>query len=138
MNLRFLVIAAAAGASLLTAACGDTPASAPSSSVAAVASSAPAITAPAGAIAIREMDFMITVPASVPSGSVTFAVSNAGPTPHQFTVEDSSGRAVGATPVLGPNTSTTLTLTLQTGTYSYLCALPGHASLGMKGTFTVS
>ena len=137
MYLRFLVFGAAAGASLLMAACGDSTASTVPSSSAATSSVA-ATTAPAGSVAVREMDFMITVPSSVPSGSVTFAVNNAGPTPHQFTVEDSSGRAVGATPVLSPNTSTTLTLTLQPGTYTYLCALPGHASLGMHGMFTVS
>lgn len=141
MNIRSLVCAAGAGAALLLAGCG-------SAADATSASMTPAITAgpttaatvqnaPAGSVPVRLADFMITVPATLHAGAVTFAVSNAGPTPHQFTVEDAGGKAVGATAVLTPSSSTLLTVTLAPGTYSYLCALPGHASLGMHGTFTV-
>ena len=144
MNIRSLVGAAAAGATLLLAGCGSSSADTTSSPVAPVISpsasmSAAAVSnAPAGAVPVTLADFMITVPATLPAGQVSFAVTNAGPTPHQFTVEDATGRAVGATAPLAPQSSAVLTVRLTAGTYSYLCALPGHASLGMHGSFTVS
>ena len=101
-------------------------------------SSSAAQSVPADAVHVTLADFMIMVGGKVAAGNDTFAVTNHGPTPHQFTVTDASGKAVGATAVLAPGTSTLLNVTLTPGTYSYLCALPGHASLGMRGTFTVS
>ena len=89
-------------------------------------------------VQVRLADFMITVPASVGAGAVSFDVQNAGPTPHQFTLEGPSGAVVGATRTLNPGTSAVLAMHLGPGTYTFLCALPGHASLGMKGSFTVT
>ncbi len=102
------------------------------------AGSTPVPSAPAGALPVTLADFMITAPSGVPTGGVTFAVTNNGPSPHQFTVETADGHVAGATPMLNPHSMTTLTVSLVSGTYTYLCALPGHASLGMHGIFTAS
>jgi uncharacterized cupredoxin-like copper-binding protein len=39
--------------------------------------------------------------------------------------------------MLNSGQSTTLSVTLEPGTYTYRCTVPGHEILGMKGTFTV-
>jgi uncharacterized cupredoxin-like copper-binding protein len=67
---------------------------------------------------------------SAPHGKVTFVVTNKGPTKHDFKI---AGKK---TPLLGKGKKATLTVTLAKGKkYRYICTVPGHAALGMKGTF---
>jgi uncharacterized cupredoxin-like copper-binding protein len=82
---------------------------------------------------------------TVPSGAVTFAVTNAGTIPHDFKVCSSSkgGTATAcagkATATLAPKKTAKLTITFKTkGKYEFLCTLPGHAAAGMKGILTVT
>jgi uncharacterized cupredoxin-like copper-binding protein len=102
---------------------------------------APASMAPAGApIAITLADFMIT-PATIDAvgPTVTFDVSNQGPTPHNFTIRDSAGNILGATPNLSTGQSQPLMVTFPgPGTYIVFCSLPGHETLGVKGTLIVT
>jgi uncharacterized cupredoxin-like copper-binding protein len=68
----------------------------------------------------------------VPKGIVTFKVKNVGQVPHDFKI---AGRK---TKLLNPGQSATLRVTfLKVGKYPYLCTVPTHATLGMKGTLTV-
>ncbi len=71
---------------------------------------------------------------SVPKGAtVRFVVRNRGGVPHDFVV---SGRR---TRLLQPGKSQVLTVRFPTaGTFSFLCSVPGHARLGMKGRFAVA
>jgi plastocyanin len=69
---------------------------------------------------------------SVPAGSVTFTLTNHGKIPHDFKI---GGKK---TPLVKPGKSAKLTVTLKKGKAAYLCTVPGHASLGMKGTLTVT
>lgn len=65
--------------------------------------------------------------------TVAFRITNRGSGSHNFRILGTTSRTlrVGGTQ--------TIAVTLRkAGTYRYLCTLPGHASLGMKGTFTVS
>jgi uncharacterized cupredoxin-like copper-binding protein len=72
-----------------------------------------------------------TMTASKP-GSVTFKVVNKGKEPHDFKIDNKQ------TALLEPGKSATLTVSFaKAGKYPYLCTVPGHAQLGMKGTFTV-
>jgi len=67
---------------------------------------------------------------SAPHGKVTFKVTNKGPSPHDFKI---AGKK---TKLLMKGKSATLTVTLKKGKkYTYICTVPGHAQLGMKGTF---
>ena len=75
---------------------------------------------------------------SAKAGAVEFDVKNDGPTPHNLTVKDSTGKVVGATRNLSPGENAKLTITLTVGSYSVVCSLPGHESLGMKDALTVS
>ena len=71
---------------------------------------------------------------SVPHGTVTFNVKNAGTgLTHDFSINGKK------TPVLSPGKSATLTVTFsKAGSYPYSCTVPGHAAAGMKGTLKVS
>ena len=71
---------------------------------------------------------------SVPAGStVRFVVRNRGATVHDFLVRRKRTR------LLRPGRSQTITVSFpRKGTYRFLCTVPGHARLGMKGAFGVS
>jgi uncharacterized cupredoxin-like copper-binding protein len=66
---------------------------------------------------------------SAPHGKVTFKVTNKGHLKHDFKI---AGKK---TKLLGHNQTATLKVTLKKGKYPYKCTFPGHAQLGMKGTF---
>jgi uncharacterized cupredoxin-like copper-binding protein len=70
--------------------------------------------------------------ASVPHGAVTFTVVNKGKISHDFKI---GGKK---TPLLKPGKSAKLSVTLKAGKAPYLCTVPGHAKLGMKGTLRVT
>lgn len=67
----------------------------------------------------------------------TFTVTSAGPTPHNFNIRNETG-TLAATVHLRTGDSDTVTATLPAGTYTYFCAFPGHESLGMHDTLTVT
>jgi uncharacterized cupredoxin-like copper-binding protein len=69
---------------------------------------------------------------SVPHGSVTFTLKNAGKLGHDFKI---GGKK---TPVIKPGKSAKLTVTLKAGKLAYSCTVPGHAAAGMKGTLKVT
>jgi uncharacterized cupredoxin-like copper-binding protein len=69
---------------------------------------------------------------SVPHGSVTFTLKNAGSVGHDFKI---GGKK---TAVIGPGKSAKLTVTLKAGKQAYSCTVPGHAAAGMKGTLKVT
>jgi uncharacterized cupredoxin-like copper-binding protein len=68
---------------------------------------------------------------TAPHGKVTFKVTNKGKLKHDFKI---AGKK---TVMLKPGkTAAPLTVTLVKGkTYTYICTVPGHAQLGMKGKF---
>ena len=117
------------------------PASAAPASAAPVstAPSAAASTAPANATAVIVKDFKIE-PADikVQGKTVSLAVTNQGPTIHNVTIRDASGTVIVATRDLKTGESETISATLAPGTYVLFCSLPGHESLGTKGTLDVS
>ena len=101
----------------------------------------------------------IGVPASLPAGTVTFAVDNRGGEAHELVVARVIGddpvlevlerpqsewarhlEVVGATEAIPPGQARTLTATLEAGTYAYYCLVTTeagrpHALDGMRGTF---
>ena len=86
-------------------------------------------------VRVDAKDFSFTLSRrSVPAGStVRFVVRNRGSVPHDFVI---NGRR---TRLLRPNQAQTLTVAFpRKGTFRYLCSVPGHTRLGMKGVFGVS
>jgi plastocyanin len=81
---------------------------------------------------VTATDFRFRIaPQPVRAGRDTFTVVNRGQATHDFKI---AGRK---TRILNPGARTTLTVTLKKGRYVYLCTVPGHAALGMKGTLIV-
>ena len=65
-------------------------------------------------------------------GTVTFAVKNAGKMAHNFRINGKQTRLIQA----GKTASLTVAFKKK-ASYHYICAVPGHAALGMKGVLTV-
>jgi uncharacterized cupredoxin-like copper-binding protein len=65
-------------------------------------------------------------------GTVTFDVKNVGKMAHNFRVNGKQ------TKLIQPGKTTRLVVAFKKkGNYHYICAVPGHAALGMKGVFAV-
>ena len=86
-------------------------------------------------VAAEEFKFTLDA-AQAEAGTLTFIVRNEGHMPHDFAI---SGAGVDEkTSMLDPGETATLEVTLEPGTFGYACTVPGHAMLGMNGTFTVT
>jgi plastocyanin len=70
------------------------------------------------------------------AGSVTINFDNQQSTPHDVKVEDDSGQELGGTDLISSQT-TTATVDLQPGSYTFFCSVPGHREAGMEGTLNV-
>jgi gluconate 2-dehydrogenase gamma chain len=117
-----------------------TPAATASGTAPAATASAPAATAGSQAAAggmtvnVIEKDFAFAFDKSTVSpGTVTFAIVNQGPSPHNlaFTSINKVSETINA------GQTTKFVVDLQAGTYPFICNIPGHEQLGMKGTLTV-
>ena len=95
--------------------------------------------APAETLNVHLADFMIEPSdVEVAGPTVTIAVSNDGPTPHNLTVRSEDGNVLMGTHDLSAGDSDTISGQLAPGTYTIFCALAGHESLGMSATLTVT
>jgi plastocyanin len=82
-------------------------------------------------------DFAYTLDvAEASAGMITFLVEHNGGMPHDFAIEGNRGQQ--KTAMIEPGQTASLTVDLKPGTYTYLCTVPGHVLLGMKGTFRVT
>ncbi|MFL5733790.1 MAG: hypothetical protein ACJ78Q_11360 [Chloroflexia bacterium] len=71
-------------------------------------------------------------------GKVKITVNNTGTMDHNLAVINSSGQTLAQTPNFRPSEGPkTLEVTLQPGTYTLLCTLPGHAQRGQLTHITV-
>lgn len=109
-------------------------------SAAPAGSAAPATPVPSGVVAVQAAEYAFTPSTiSVPAGSVTFSVKNAGTQEHEFEIFKADGTTVvDEIEGLVPGLTKSLAVTLEPGTYQFMCKLNGHDQLGMKGTITVS
>jgi uncharacterized cupredoxin-like copper-binding protein len=88
-----------------------------------------------------ELAFKLSKFSSLPKGTITFKVTNAGLAFHDFKlctapVASAAANACAGkvTKILKHGQSATLTVTLtKTGKYEFLCTVTGHAAAGMKG-----
>jgi mono/diheme cytochrome c family protein len=92
-----------------------------------------------------ELGFTLSKFSLIPGGKLTFKVVDKGVLMHDFKLcttpaKTSAANACAgkATNVLKPGQSATLVVSVpKTGTYEYLCTVPGHAASGMKGLLGV-
>ena len=73
---------------------------------------------------------------SANAGTISFVIANEGSMPHDFAITIDGERY--KTEMIKPGSSGSLTVELPAGSYEYICTIPGHDVLGMKGTFTVN
>ena len=85
---------------------------------------------PGGQLAYTETEV------SAPAGDDTIEFDNPASLDHDVVVEDADGNEVGRTDVISGDT-TAADVTLEAGTYTFYCAVPGHREAGMEGTLTV-
>jgi len=126
-STRALLVTVLLGAAGAIAACGSQG-----------GSGAPGTPAPSGVIAVEAKEYAFT-PATitVPAGSVTFSVKNAGTEEHEFEIFEGD-KVVDEVEGMVPGLTKQLTVTLEAGDYTFVCKLNGHDQLGMKGTLTVT
>ena len=80
----------------------------------------------------HEKSFAVLSTKKVKHGKVTFAIKNAGKTTHDFEIDGHKSKTI------GPGKTTSLTVMLKAGHYTYKCTIDSHAALGMKGTLDVT
>jgi plastocyanin len=85
-------------------------------------------------VGMEEYEF-IPSDVSVAQGD-TVTASNDGQTVHNLTVLDGD-EELGATEDVDPGQGGELEVDFDPGDYEMICTIPGHADLGMDGTFTV-
>jgi plastocyanin len=74
--------------------------------------------------------------ATAKAGEVTVDFENPQPLTHDVAIEDSSGQTIGKTDLIEEG-STSTTVSLKPGKYTFYCTVPGHREAGMEGTLTV-
>jgi uncharacterized cupredoxin-like copper-binding protein len=109
-----------------------------------------------GGVSATEMDFSIQLSSSTgTAGPVTFNITNNGPSTHEFvviqtddapdalpvkngTVDEAGLTIVDENDAVPPNTTATLPVNLEAGSYVIICNVSGHYEAGMHTAFTVS
>jgi plastocyanin len=94
------------------------------------------IAAKGGKLTIAAIDgtaFQSTA-ATAGAGQLEVDMPNKSSLPHNIELQGVSGAAG---KVIPPGQTSTFTVTLKPGKYTYFCAVPGHEQAGMKGTLTV-
>jgi plastocyanin len=88
-------------------------------------------------VQVTEKDFSISVARNAfTPGSVTFEVTNEGPSSHNLTV-NGPGVNDAASSTLASGGKGNVTVTLQKGSYELFCSIPGHKERGMDLTIHV-
>ena len=85
-------------------------------------------------IRVSEKEYKITLSKKslAKPSSVRFAIKNTGKMAHNFRINGKQTR------LIQPGKTATLVVSFKKkGNYHYLCTVPGHAALGMKGVFAV-
>jgi uncharacterized cupredoxin-like copper-binding protein len=83
-------------------------------------------------VTMKEFKFTLSK-TKVPHGKVTFKLVNKGRVQHDFKIAGKKS------PMVSPNKTKLFVVTLtKKGKIAYICTVPGHAALGMKGKLTVT
>lgn len=97
----------------------------------------PAAPVPSGqgqVVKVEMSEFKFTVsPTEIPAGPMTFELVNVGTVEHSFIIEGTDVKSE----QIRPGQSVTVQATLQPGTYTAVCDVPGHKEAGMTMQLTV-
>lgn len=120
-------------------ACGgdDDPESNPAPPAATGTASSPAHEPGATAVNVTMNEFSFRFPKTeIAPGAYTFHLMNSGSAPHAMSIKG-PGVDAKASPTVGGSESTSLSVTLQAGTYEVWCPVGNHRAQGMVTTLTV-
>jgi nitrite reductase (NO-forming) len=102
-----------------------------------------AVTPPVGGGTVVEVsmtEFAFAAPTSVPAGTVTLRISNAGVAPHELALSPAGAGHAGhlaETGDVAAGATAELTVDLPPGTYELACHIPGHYEAGMHAVLRV-
>jgi uncharacterized cupredoxin-like copper-binding protein len=82
-------------------------------------------------VTMKDFKFVLSKK-TVHHGTVTFKLTNKGKVAHDFKIAGKKSKLV------QPGKAGKLIVTLKKGKLTYKCTVPGHATLGMRGTLTVT
>lgn len=103
------------------------------------ASVAPPASAAANATKVIVKDFTLEpIDVAVSGPTVPLDVTNEGPTVHNIAIRTEAGEVLATTRDLRTGESEVIAPEIPAGSYILFCSLPGHESLGIKGTLEVS
>jgi uncharacterized cupredoxin-like copper-binding protein len=92
----------------------------------------------AGNLSLRATGFssFSTKSLSTTAGRVTITMTNRNSLRHNISLK---GRGIATVRgrVVGTGKTSTISVTLKRGKYTFFCAVPGHEAAGMRGTLTV-
>ncbi len=86
---------------------------------------------PGGQLAYTETEL------TAAAGDDTIEFDNPASIDHDVRIEDADGNDIGGTDTVSGG-STSGTVTLEPGTYTFFCSVDGHRDAGMEGTLTVN
>jgi uncharacterized cupredoxin-like copper-binding protein len=92
----------------------------------AVSTETTATAAPSNRVSVHLVEYEIHMPTTIPAGTTTFDVENAGKRKHSIEIEG-NGIEVELEPVLEPGGKGSLTVELRPGTYKVYCPVGDHA-----------
>jgi uncharacterized cupredoxin-like copper-binding protein len=94
---------------------------------------------PAGALVIKAEDIKFDKKEySAAAGEVTVALESKGAQVHSLVIYDKDNTEIGQELKVNPGQTKVETYDLPAGTYSLICAIPGHKEAGMTATLTTS
>jgi len=132
---RVLTVALAA---LLLGACGSSSDTSTPPAASATTTAGSAASAAGTKVDVTEKEFSIALsPATFAPGTYTFSVKNDGSFRHNLVIEGPGVDKQKSETVTGGKSSS-VTVTLQAGTYELFCGVPGHKGKGMDMKITVS
>jgi len=82
------------------------------------------------------LKFNVTKLTVATPGKVTLTMKNPSPLPHNVAVKG-TGVKTTVGKIVGKGGTSTITVNLKKGTYTFYCSVDGHAAAGMKGTLVV-
>jgi plastocyanin len=73
---------------------------------------------------------------SAPAGEITLVMENPSSVEHNIAVKNGGIDEKGE--IVGEGGMSEVTVTLESGEYTFYCSVPGHEAAGMEGTLTVT
>jgi len=142
---KWMVLAVVSGVALIATGCGSSKKSS-ASKAPSPSTSTPSQTAPSKASGTQvklkadpdgSLYFEPKGKQKAKAGSVTLVMTNPGSTGKRHGIGIQGNGLDKDGPIVAPGSTSTVTVSLKTGKYTFYCPVPGHRQAGMQGTLVV-